>query len=168
MALIVLVLASSLIPFAGSLKFLTVLSGSMEPAIKTGSIVAVKPADSYKIGDIVTFGEINRTKTPVTHRIAEMKVENGQPVYITQGDANNGPDVRTITKKDIVGKVIFDIPYVGYAINAAKKPYGFLLLIIIPAVLVIFDEIKKIKKEIKKVKNDKAKNAKMEKGDKEI
>src|SRR3989344_2187166 len=33
----------------------TVLSGSMEPAIKTGSVVITYPQNSYAPGDIVTF-----------------------------------------------------------------------------------------------------------------
>ncbi len=32
-----------------------VSSGSMEPAIKTGSVVVVSPKSSYQVGDVVTF-----------------------------------------------------------------------------------------------------------------
>lgn len=110
----------------------------------------VKPIDNYKIGDIITFGPYSKTKAPTTHRIYEIKVEGGQPIYITKGDANNAPDAREIAKRDIVGKVLFSVPYVGYAVDFAKKPMGFALIIIVPAALIIFDEIKKIFKEIKK------------------
>ena len=129
-------------------------SGSMEPAIKTGSVAAVKPSDNYKIGDIITFGEMSKTKTPTTHRIYDMRVQEGKPVYITKGDANNAPDAREIQKRDIIGKVLFDVPYVGYAVDAAKKPFGFMLIIIVPAAIIIYDEIRKIIKEIKKRKEN--------------
>jgi signal peptidase len=125
----------------------------MEPAIHTGSIVVVKPASDFKIGDVITFGPYSKTKAPTTHRIYEMKVEGGEPVYITKGDANNAPDTREIKKEDIVGKVLFSVPFIGYAVDFAKKPIGFALIIIVPATLIIVDEIKKIVREIKKKKN---------------
>ena len=151
-AVIAVLLIVSMLPITGNYKILTVLSGSMEPGIHTGSVVAVKPMNDYKIGDIITFGEMSKTKTPTTHRIHDIKVVGSQPVYITKGDANNAPDQREITNKDIIGKVLFDAPYVGYAVAAAKKPWGFALIIIVPALLIIFDETKKIVREIKKRK----------------
>lgn len=156
-ALIAVLLIVSAFPITGNIKFLTVLSGSMEPAIKMGSVVLVKPAADYKIGDVITFGEISKIKTPTTHRIYEIKVQGNQPVYITKGDANNAPDTREIQKRDVIGKVLFSVPYAGYAVDAAKKPLGFALIIVVPAVLIIFGEIKKIYEEISK--NKKKKNA---------
>jgi len=132
-----------------------VLSGSMNPEIKKGSVVVVKPVDDYKIGDIITFGE-SKQKDPTTHRIEEIKVVGGIPVYITKGDANNAPDRKEISKKDIIGKVLFDIPYFGYIVNFAQKPAGFLLLIITPAIAVVIDEGRKVYEEIKKKKADNA------------
>jgi signal peptidase len=147
--LIALLLVISSFPITGNFKVLTVLSGSMEPSIKTGSIVAVKPASDYKIGDVITFGPYSKTQVPTTHRIQEMRVVGGEPVYITKGDANNAPDVREVQKKDVIGKVLFDIPYAGFAVASAKKPLGFAIIIIVPALIIIFDEIRKIIKEVK-------------------
>lgn len=152
---IALLLIISFFPITGNYKFLTVLSGSMEPEIKTGSIVMVKPANDYKIGDIITFGKTTKTETPTTHRIFEIAVERGEPLYITKGDANKEPDTKEITGKEIIGKVIFDAPYLGYAVDAAKKPIGFILIIIVPAVIIVSDELRKIWKEVKKLKNKK-------------
>jgi signal peptidase len=154
-ALIAVLLLISVFPITGNFKVLAVLSGSMEPSIHTGSIVVVKPAAEYKVGDVITFGKISKTQTPTTHRINEIKNNNGVETFITKGDANNAPDVREIKKNEIVGKELFTIPYLGYAINTAKKPYGFALIIIIPALLVIFDEGKKIRDEIVKMKKAK-------------
>jgi len=148
--LIALLLIVSILPISGNIKVLTVVSGSMEPSIKTGSVVLVKPVSDYKIGDVITFEQISRTKAPITHRIYDIKITGSQPVYITKGDANNAPDEKERKKSEIIGKVIFDIPYLGYAVNFAKKPIGFALIIIIPALVIIGDEIKKILKEIKK------------------
>lgn len=152
---IALLLIFSVFPITGNFKVLTVLSGSMEPAIGTGSVAVVKPVDNYKIGDIITFGEITKTKTPTTHRIYDIRVQEGEPIYITKGDANNAPDQREIMGDEIVGKVLFNVPYAGYAVNEARKPLGFALIIILPAVIIIGDELRKIWKEIMKLKNKK-------------
>jgi len=152
-AAIALLLIISVFPITGNYKLMVVQSGSMAPAIKMGSIVMVKPADDYKIGDVITFGPYTKTKAPTSHRIYDIKMtEQGQPIYITKGDANNAPDTREISRGDILGKVLFSIPYLGYAVNFAKRPLGFALIIIVPAALIIIDEIKNIYKEVKKKK----------------
>jgi len=154
----IIIIASLLIisafPITGNIKFMVVQSGSMEPAIKMGSIVMVKPVEDYKIGDVVSFGEITRIKSPTTHRIYDIKIVEGEVSYITKGDANNAPDMREIFRREIVGKVLFSVPYVGYAVDFAKKPLGFALIILIPAVVIICDEVKKIYGEVKKKKTD--------------
>ena len=152
LGLIALLLIVSVLPISGNFKVLTVLSGSMDPEIKIGSIVVVKPVSQYRIGDIITFESTNKDVPSITHRIHEMKVVEGKPVYITKGDTNNAPDAREITEKDIVGKVLFDVPYLGLAVDFARKPLGFLLIIGIPAIAIIGDEIYKIYREIKRKK----------------
>lgn len=149
---IALLLIISVFPITGNIKFMVVQSGSMEPEIKMGSIVMVKPVDEYKIGDVISFGEVTRTKAPTTHRVYDIKVVEGEPYYITKGDANNAPDQREVSKREIIGKVLFSISYLGYAVDFAKKPLGFALIILVPAVVIISDEIKKIFGEVKKKK----------------
>ncbi|MFA4831279.1 MAG: signal peptidase I [Patescibacteria group bacterium] len=155
-ALVAILLLVSVFPITGNFKVMTVLSGSMEPAIRVGSIVVVKPASEYKVGDIITFGKISKTQTPTTHRINEIKGTGVMQTYVTKGDTNNAPDAREVRQSEIVGKVLFSVPYLGYAISTAKKPWGFALIIIIPALLVIFDEGKKIRDEVKRIKLAKA------------
>ena len=148
LAVIALLLIISVLPITGNFKILTVLSGSMEPKIHTGSIVAIKSAMEYKVGDIITFGKISKTQTPTTHRIFEIKENNGQKIFITKGDANNSPDMKEVLANEVKGKVLFSLPYIGYAVDFAKKPLGFMLIIIIPAAAIISDEIRKIKAEV--------------------
>ncbi len=155
---VALAVVISAFPIQGNIQIKVVLSGSMEPGIKVGSVVVVKPSENYKIGDVITFGEISKIKTPTTHRIYEIKMQGSQPVYITKGDANDAPDQREITGKEIIGKVLFSVPYAGYVVDTAKKPYGFALIIIVPATLIIFGEIKKIYEEVVKRKNNKNKD----------
>jgi len=158
LAIIALLLIVSIFPITGNFKVMTVLSGSMEPAIKTGSIVVVKPADSYKINQVITFTNPSRKNEPITHRIVEMEVIEGNPLYITQGDANNAPDQQKVQPREIIGRLLLDIPYLGYTVETAKKPFGFMLIIVVPAVIIIYDEFRKIWREIKKLRNKKKDN----------
>lgn len=127
----------------------SVQSGSMQPAIKAGSIVITQEQEKYSKGDIVTF--ITDTETTVTHRIVRIE---GTSFY-TQGDANNIEDGKPINQEQIVGKVILTIPLLGYPFAFAKTPTGFILLIIIPAILIIAGEIANISKELTNIRNKK-------------
>ncbi len=163
--MVAVLLIWSALPIKNGPKVFIVQSGSMEPAIKTGGVVVVKSSGDYKVGDVITFGPYSKIKAPTTHRIYEIKEQNGVQTFTTKGDANNAPDQRVIRKSDIVGKVLLDVPYVGYAVAAAKKPIGFALIIIVPAAIIIYDEIRKIWIEIRKLKK---KNKKDEKQDEQI
>jgi len=115
----------------------------------------VKPVLEYKTGDVITFGPATKGKTPTTHRIVDTRIQEGKPVYVTKGDANEDTDTREAPARDVIGKVLFDVPFFGYALAAAKTPAGFSVLIIVPALIVLFDEGKKIFFEIKKIRRKK-------------
>jgi signal peptidase I len=149
-ALVAIFLILSAFPIKGGYKSFIVLSGSMEPKIKTGSVVIVKPDKEYQLGDVITFGENTKTKKPTTHRIVEIIEEKDEKSYVTKGDANNAEDGSPVEEDEILGKVLFSVPYFGYAVSAAQKPIGFMLIIVIPAVIIIYDELLNIKKEISK------------------
>lgn len=155
---LVIVVASllivSVLPVPGNIKSFVVLSGSMEPNIKTGSVVFIKPDSLYKKGDVITFGQATKTNPPITHRVIETKVINGNQVFITKGDANNTPDITEVPKSDIQGKVFLTIPFLGYLVNFAKTRNGFILIILIPAIYIIIDQIIKITKELSKKKEN--------------
>ena len=133
----------------------SVLTGSMEPAIETGSVVFVYPQESYGEGDVITFKPDGSENTiSITHRIiAVSETEEGR-VFTTKGDANQLEDTEPVLQKDVYGKVIFHIPYIGKLLDVAKTPWGFAALVIIPAVLVIVDEVKKIMVQIKGKKEE--------------
>jgi signal peptidase len=121
----------------------------MEPAIHTGSLIFVKPESSYKIGDIITRKTTN-SKITVTHRIIKKEKLGGKTIFDTKGDANNAPDEANFFQDDIIGQEKVAIPWLGYPVGYAKTTQGLILLIIIPAIIIIYDEMQKIKKEILK------------------
>jgi signal peptidase I len=125
-----------------------VLSGSMAPAISTGSVVVVVPKSTYTFGDIITFSSGGGSDT-TTHRLIDIQNVNGQITYITKGDANNSSDPVKIEKKTIIGSVMVIMPYLGYLVDWAKKPQGFILLVIIPATIIVYEELKFLLLQIK-------------------
>src|SRR4030042_1774281 len=128
-------------------KAYTVLSGSMEPAINVGSFVISKPSSFYSKGDIITFSLNGNKKNLITHRIEAKLFPDGvdkEPVYLTSGDANEDFDTGFVKNENIIGKVVFTVPYLGYFANFAKTPKGLLLLVIIPATIVIYEELKSL------------------------
>lgn len=115
----------------------TVLSGSMEPEIKTGAILSIKETEDptvFQTGDIITFN--TEDEILVTHRITEVK-QSGQ-VYITKGDANDAADREPVMAANIIGSYTgFTIPYLGYALNFANTREGAALLLVVPGILLL-------------------------------
>jgi len=131
----------------GGIKTYSVLTGSMEPAIKTGSLIFVKKQENYSVGDIVTKTG-DESGITVTHRIINITEEDGNVKIKTKGDANNVEDKEFFDKDAIIGKVFVYIPFAGYLTNYAQTPYGLMVIVVIPAVIIVYEEIGKIKKEL--------------------
>ena len=77
-------------------------------------IVGVKP-EKLKIGNVIIF-EANQ-KNPIIHRIINIEEENGERIFSTIGDNNNGQlnFEKNIKEDVIVGKAVFRIvPFIGW------------------------------------------------------
>jgi len=123
-----------------------VLSGSMsgeaEDHIEVGDLIFVGPAkpEALAVGDIIAFMD---GTTVITHRIVEVQTENGLE-FITQGDANNTPDMQPVTEANLVGIYRFRIPGVGNFAMFLQTPVGMLVFIGIPLLaFVIYDIIRR-------------------------
>ena len=131
-------------------RLFTVMSGSMEPAIKTGSIVVVQSEETYAVGDVITYKNGTSIKNTVTHRITEITGDPdiGSINYVTKGDANEGADPLEVSSANVIGKVKASVPLLGYIIGFAQTQTGFIVLIIVPATLIIYTEVMNIKKQV--------------------
>lgn len=135
------------------------ISGSMYPAIHTGSMVVDESVATYKKGDIITFKKPGDSYT-VTHRIVAVKKDtSGNVFYQVKGDANSAPDPGLVPQSSVIGKVMFSIPYVGYFIAFLKTLPGLLLVIIIPATLIIYSQLLQIKREVSSIKDKRNKKS---------
>lgn len=136
----------------------TVLSGSMEPGIKTGSIIAVKPGGDmtrFKEGDVITFME--EENMVVTHRITEVINSGEQVMYRTKGDNNETEDMNPVLSENVMAVYTdFTIPYLGYFVEYAKSKAGSAVLMILPGILLfgysiftIFQTVARLEKAAK-------------------
>lgn len=152
-------LAFTVLPIPGGLDARVVQSGSMEPAISTGSLIFIRSAEQYSEGDIITFRRNDR-ETPTTHRVIKVREEDGETFFVTKGDANTSQDMEEVSESAVLGSVRLTVPFVGYVIDFARQPIGFLLIVIIPAVAIGTDEVRKILREIRRMRPEKnAENA---------
>lgn len=143
------------------LRPFAVLSGSMEPAYHVGSLIYVKACDpaDVEVGDPITF-VLDEDLNVATHRVVEIDAENQH--FYTKGDANNAPDGAPVYFKNLIGRPVFTIPYLGYFSNWITTPPGmyvalaaagvFLILLFLPDVLKKADEADKRAAEKKKQK----------------
>ncbi|MEW6152617.1 MAG: signal peptidase I [Actinomycetota bacterium] len=112
-------------PRTGQYRTLTVLTGSMRPAIDPGSVVVVVPVEpaELRVGDVITFHAPVAGAPVVTHRIIEITDPGAHPVVRTQGDASNAPDPWSARISDTTAwKVRYTVPAVGYAVNWLRQP----------------------------------------------
>jgi signal peptidase I len=108
MILVILSLLLSLLLCTVPVRLLYVASGSMEPAMPTGSVIAVRTRPGYFLepGQVITY---ERDSILITHRVIETG-HDGSFYYITKGDANLAEDAEPVRHQQIVGTVVFISP----------------------------------------------------------
>lgn len=127
--------------FVGSDHALIVQSGSMEPAIGTGSIVFVSevPPEQVEEGDVITYADDGGNL--VTHRVVEKHVASESLRFVTKGDANDAADGEPVYRPDYLGQVQFSIPYVGYIVAFGQTRLGWFAMVLVPTILFVSNEI---------------------------
>lgn len=138
-------------------------TGSMEPNMPQGSLIFLIRAKSYEVGDIVAFRKTG-DEIHTVHRIVEI---DGDTVT-TCGDANHGSNDDPITMDRIQGKVLFNIPKLGFALRDfgrfISKPIVLICIFLLLAVGLFFsfkpkkeetaeESIEDIKAEIERLKD---------------
>ena len=126
-------------------RSLTVLSGSMEPAIGTGDVVFGKQtsARAARPGEVITFQEPGETRL-ITHRLVSVRPGKTKLHMVTKGDANRVVERWSIRPDGRIGKIVFHFPKLGYALAEVRSPFGRLSLLLIPAVLLAIYELRLI------------------------
>ncbi len=93
---------------------------------RKGDIVVVWGRFKPKIGDIIIFkpNEQSSAPRPIVHRIVEIREDSNEKIYETKGDHNQeqltfgnniyNTDETNIKEEQIIGKVFFKIPLLGW------------------------------------------------------
>ena len=130
----------------------TIISGSMTPNINVYDVVVdirVDNPEDIEIGDVITFysDDPQVGGGTITHRVISIvKDENGEYSYQTKGDYNLIEDESLVEFEDIVGKVALRIPQLGRVQFFFFFSMGWLTIILVIALLVIFNSFRKLYK----------------------
>ncbi len=120
-------LALAVGPHLFGYRTLTVLSGSMSPDVPRGAVVAVvrQPAGQLRPGQVLTFHAPIAGHPVTTHRVIEVRHDNGAVLVRTKGDANPTPDpwVARINDDD-VWVVRMVVPRIGGVLHVLTSPIG--------------------------------------------
>lgn len=142
---------------------MTVESDSMEPTFKKGDLIIAKEIDDInelKVDDVISFwtNEIVEGQNVInTHRIVEIKDDNGTKGFITKGDNNDQNDTYIVYPSKIIGKWTGSrMPVLGRLMKFLKTKTGFLVCILIPmAIFFLFELFKLIMVVIQMRQGDK-------------
>lgn len=128
------------VPSFGSFFPMIVLSDSMYPEIEVGDLIICRHADPQEIqvGDVICFFDPSGNSTStVTHRVVEITTdENGDPAWVTKGDANNAEDQLAVPADKLVGKYNgARIPGAGNAAMFMQTTKGLMICVVVPMAL---------------------------------
>ena len=134
-----------------------VTSESMVPTLEVGDLLVIQSwsEESISLGDIIVFWADWNPDTPVVHRIVEIIEESSGRLFVTRGDNNPTNDWGERTIEDILGVVVWRIPYLGSVSLFLRTTTGFTLMAFFFAVLLIVPEIiEKFRKETIEIEVD--------------
>ena len=123
------------IPSMLGYKPFIVLSGSMESELYKGDLAIVKNVDAntLKENDIIAFRD--KEDYVVTHRIIEIKNNNGKKEFVTKGDNNNTEDSGTVSLAEVEGKYIGKISGCGNVLLVMQKPLTLCIILVLIVVI---------------------------------
>lgn len=123
--LIVVGIATLVLPRLLGLQPYAIVSGSMEPSLPIGTVVYAETTDGKQLceGDIAAFW---RNDEVIVHRVLSVNEEAGE--LITKGDANSEPDMHPVPYQNVLGRVVFSMPMAGTMLMMLGSTTGKLIL----------------------------------------
>jgi signal peptidase I len=101
----------------GSTTYSATVGTSMQPMFYKGDLALVRPAGSYRVGDVALY-ESPVLHRPVLHRIIVIQGAR----YYFKGDNNDFVDPGFVTRDEILGKLWIHLPKVGKGLSFIGKP----------------------------------------------
>ncbi|UCB42872.1 MAG: signal peptidase I [Dehalococcoidales bacterium] len=143
--LVLVVVALVFVYFSPDYNVYLVKGQSMAPVINVGDMVVTGPVEGplggeIKPGIIVTYQD---GSSSVTHRVIAVEGDS----LITKGDASEDPDSSSVPISEIGGVYLFRIPYIGYLSDFMRTTVGWLVVVIVPAILLVVFLVRRIVRE---------------------
>lgn len=110
-----------IVPWVTNSTALTVLTRSMEPSYPPGTLVIVQPVNpnQISINDVITYQLTPGVPEYVTHRvIAVSRSTGGELSFTTKGDNNGAADATPVASEQVMGRVWYSLPWIGWLNNA--------------------------------------------------
>ncbi|MBN9208044.1 MULTISPECIES: signal peptidase I [Microbacterium] len=129
------------VPAVTGSRAYTVLTGSMVPLYPPGTLVVVRPVDpsTLRTGDVVTYQLESGKPAVVTHRIVGIGASgDGAPLFLTRGDANNVDDAKPVLAAQVVGKLWYAVPYIGWINNILVGDWRMWVIPIVVGALLLY------------------------------
>lgn len=146
LAIAVLVLSAIVVApgLIGADESYVVLSDSMEPAFTSGDVVIVDavPTEQIDVGDVITYDSPGAgTDDRISHRVVAIDRSDEQTTFRTKGDQNEKRDQYVVDETDVIGRIWFVIPFVGYFVRFAGTDLGIIMLVVVPGVALVVTEL---------------------------
>lgn len=121
---------------------LAVASGSMIPTLNVGDLIVVQGGIEIddlvaedNTGDVIVFHKPTNPDELIVHRAVD-RVSDG---LITKGDHNSGPDPWRVYDGNLVGKVVWTIPFLGHIPLFVHTPTGMLIVVLLIVILILLE-----------------------------
>ncbi len=105
------------------------------------------PAESLQVGDVITFANQSNPDVLVTHRIVGIDTQAGQELLTTRGDANDAVDAVSVPAGRAVGRVLFTLPWLGYAMVWLASPVAKIAILAVCVLGLLLPSIKRSRPE---------------------
>lgn len=154
-----------ILPVLGGNQATVVMSGSMEPLVKTGDIViaklldpAVSQASQLEPGNVILAKDPAKKDGLFTHRIVSID-DNG--MITTKGDANASNDSMHVPSNDVIGIERLKVPMLGIPLQSAKTGNPFPAILFVASILGSYLLIVEDNKRHRRLKLERSENAQM-------
>lgn len=133
------------IPTVFGISPVIVMSNSMYPEFAAGDMIFLQTTDpnTLRVGDVICYYAEGDKEAAVTHRIVDTQTQqDGQPAFITRGDANNTEDRIAVTSDMVQGKYVgLSIPGLGNVAIFLQSPLGMVICVVCPLLLLLLWDI---------------------------
>ena len=130
------------------IQIFRVISNSMKPEYNVNDILLVRQTnpEEIKVGNNITYlGKIDdEIYAPITHKVVQIeKTQENTLLFYTKGLANITEDP-VVTEQQIYGVVVSKLHILSLINKLVNNVLGYILLIFIPLLVLIFKNIKEL------------------------